>query len=416
MHRLNFKLDEFVRVSWVSDQARYVWEQKFTDLSRVFTRVERASVDEHFCRLRGAALLNCSPSELINLAKDASDMGLVAVPLQQMGSVGHYQSAGVGFNPDKPWEYKVAYGHSDHVRDLVHAYEFNDWSRVGYILGYPSCCRKFFQKYWVEEKWFDTTWPMVGQDDFSLLNFNPANNILLRWLGLRLVSHLPCSFTCESTQVNAGFYSAVADKLGLSREWEQLIEILSWPVEWNSLHGVAQIITPVCKITTASDALATPCRVRLHSNKLPSETGRGNSFPFILDTWTANGFATKEAMDVAHRLIINKLADISLSFDSVLDLGCGNSVLLNEIKLRFMSKITEGVDFNPMHKPTYAANIFDFTPNRHYDLILVAEQRTLENPEWFQTMIATWDYDNILVYEHNSGRTKVYAFQSNYQS
>ena len=51
MQRLNFKLDEFVRTSWVSGAARDKWAPIFNDLSNKFIYWERAVVEAGFRRI-----------------------------------------------------------------------------------------------------------------------------------------------------------------------------------------------------------------------------------------------------------------------------------------------------------------------------------------------------------------------------
>ena len=53
----------------------------------------------------------------------------------------------------------------------------------------------------------DVTWPAAvqtaapanGDKQIVLEDWQPEANILWRWLGIRPVFHLPCSFTCEPT-------------------------------------------------------------------------------------------------------------------------------------------------------------------------------------------------------------------------
>jgi len=395
-------LEEFVRVSWASKKAQAKWEPIFSDLSHKFSWIEKETVKLH---IRRVALLHTT--DIINAAKDAVDDGLVAVPVERVNVLGHYRSASSPFDPSLPSEYKVAVGRLANIRDFVNAYEFQNWDTVGSLLGYPECCRAFFQRYWVDERWFDTTLPMVtaygfNQEIEQFINLDPRNNILLRWLGLRTVSHLPCSFTCKQTRGIATLYGDAAHNLKLDKEWAKILEILSWPVEWSSLHGIAQIITPVCKITTASDALPTKRVIRLVSKNIPEEAGGGLGFPFIIDTWTANGFSSESAMAKAHLRIIDSLE--FLRHDTVVDLGCGNGELLRQIKARF-GTATLGIDSNQSKTPDIVMDLYDFDPAQFANsqlVVLVAEQRRQENPEKFEKLIKRLEKDNIhiVIYNH----------------
>ncbi len=137
-------------------------------------------------------------------------------------------------------------------------------------------------------------------------------------------------------------------------------EILSWPAEWSALHGIAEIKTPVLKVSTRTDATAKKYVVRRQGEKYPAEGARGLGFPYSqprqplvtlspgfrrgLDNpvpphkpapaWYAsdNGFSSQFAMDSAHRPIV-ELANAVLSTGggNVLDLGCGNGALLQKL-------------------------------------------------------------------------------------
>lgn len=408
MQRLDFKLDEFVRISWVSEKARARWLPVFNDLSEKFIKIERATVTRG---VRRVALQQTD--DLINLTKEMMQERMSVLPLEKVNKAAFYQSAGKAFDPNIPYEYKVAIGSAADVSKF--AVSSSCAKTLGGLLGYPECCVAFFRKYWVREGWFDTTLPMLGETSKqteSFHNSDPRNNILLRYLGLRPVSHLPCSFTCAATRRVADDYKAVANSIGYERDWQQLMEILSWPVEWNSLHGIAQIITPVCKVTTASDALPLKRTVRLVNNFIPEDAGSGVDFPFIEDTWTANGFDTLQGMRKAHDRIIDALQ--LYNPHSVLDLGCGTGELLRRIHKDFGAD-TWGVDEDWKKKPDLVCNIYDLDMNalfQDYDFALVAAQRLLENPERWEKLERRLreKVKNLMIYDHNTGAIDVRTY------
>jgi hypothetical protein len=405
--RLNFKLDEFVRISWVSRAAQDKWAPIFSDISAKFVNWERAVVEAGFRRV---ALQQTD--DLIALMNDTMQRGLSVIPLEKVNWSSHYQSQSTAFNPNLPHGYKVAIGKQVDVRKFTAAYHLGDNEKMGGLLGYPECCREFFLKYWVREGWFDTTWPMVDGYDKQTIHFkqlDPRNNILLRWLGLRPVSHLPCSFACQDTRGAAESYKRVAGV----EDWNQLMDILSWPVEWNSLHGIAQIITPVCKITTATDALAQKRTVRLVNNKIPDEAGSGIEFPFIVDIWTDNGFPSLTYMRKAHDQVLTAIR--SYSPRSVLDLGSGNGELLRRIRVEFGAD-TWGVDKDFDKRPDLTSDIwnfdFDQTGGRTFDMVLIAAQRLIENPDGWEKLerkIAQ-NVKNLVIYNYLTNAVEIKTY------
>jgi hypothetical protein len=61
-------------------------------------------------------------------------------------------------------------------------------------------------------------------------------------------------------------------------EW--LTEILTWPVEWSALHGIAEIKTPVLKVSTNTDATALKYVVQRKGASYPVEGAHGLKFPY----------------------------------------------------------------------------------------------------------------------------------------
>jgi hypothetical protein len=108
----------------------------------------------------------------------------------------------------------------------------------------------------------------------------PYANILLRWLGVRGVPHLPCSFSCEASQRLGERFFDLALRLGFEPEARDLREMLEWPAEWSVLHGIATIKTPVLTIVASSDATAEKHVVRRMGSRYPADGAHGLGFPY----------------------------------------------------------------------------------------------------------------------------------------
>jgi hypothetical protein len=63
-------------------------------------------------------------------------------------------------------------------------------------------------------------------------------------------------------------------------EMEWLEDILSWPAEWSALHGIAELKTPILKMTTRAEATAWKDVVRWNGSRYPDEGARGVNFPY----------------------------------------------------------------------------------------------------------------------------------------
>jgi hypothetical protein len=298
------------------------------------------------------------------------------------------------------------------------------------LLGYPECCAAFFQEVWIEQQLVDTTWLMAAattpplDGDRCIELSGPAEaNILWRWMGIRAVSHLPCRFDCAASVALSRRLMTVGRNAGYATEMGWLTEILSWPVQWSALHGVAEIKTPLLKVSTCTDATPHELVVKYLGSGYPEEGARGVAFPFraparplvtgsvgyirgmqhpiaALETppeWYAadNGFASVSTMDEAHLPVVTlALAALGGRAGPVLDLGCGNGALLAKLCAANSGIEPFGVDNNPARVSHAAVLLPEFTGNfvagdmfacealwpegRRYALALLMPGRVLE--------------------------------------
>lgn len=324
--RLPFKLAEFApRVLWASRQARDVWEPRIKAVSQAWIEAERASVEAN---VRPSALQHVASEDLPAFMTQMAIRGLVALPLARVPRVTGYQSASTELQPGQPFDYKVAITRLVQATEWAEAWAKSDDYEIGRLLGTPACCRDFFRQRWTSKRWFDTTVPMS--------NSGHGMNMLWRWLGIRPVSHLPCSTECpESVLLARGMRSVMPLP---ERDW--LDEILSWPVRYTSYAGQAEITTPILRMNVPTDALAERVEIRYLGTGYPDEGASGIGFPFIKNEQPKplnfvrqnpadNGFSSFEAQETAHRIMLDYLPKEALH--TVLDLGCGDGTLLKKI-------------------------------------------------------------------------------------
>src|SRR5258706_14363215 len=232
MNRLPFVLPDFTRVSWNDVNTRNLWEPHFNKIKEAWNNVELH---------RESSLQFCIPELLPDLALKANTLDKIVVPLEKTGKGDSYSSTSAAIKNGR-FQYRVAITNADKVSDWLEAWGRMDNGAIGHLLGYPSCCIDFFIKYWIEEQFVDTSWVMTlshliagdgsiicGEKKKHTLNHvYPGNNILLRWLGLRLVSHLPCSHYCVETTKIAKENEEIFKKLGYDEELSWLTELLSY--------------------------------------------------------------------------------------------------------------------------------------------------------------------------------------------
>lgn len=403
---------EFVRVNWISERAKEKWEPIFAACSQLFTNLEKEAVR---AGIRRATIQSIDPQIIDRFAHDWMQNDFMVIPIEKVQSIGTYQSSGGPCDISKPWMYKVAIGKFEDARELVYAYREHNTYKIGDVLGYPDCCIDFFEVHWIKEHWLDTSLPMALGES-SIISWSPYCNILLRWLGLRLVSHLPCSFNCVDTAAIGRSYVQLAYDLGHRTTIDALYDILSWPIEWTGLHGIGILTTPVCRVTFRTDMLDKKHTVKLHSDHRPEQNVSGLDFPLHkIRKPNANGFYSESSQRVSHNLILDVMR-FAEKLERVIDLGCGDSTLLHKIADEFSCK-TIGVDSDASKSPDIIADIFDADYLRDdYSLALISKARIRENQEGWRFLLnmLTECCEKLLIYSYDGDIRDVYIGPYNF--
>lgn len=380
--RLAFQLPDFTRIAWTSDATRKVWEPRIERIGRAWYELGWQSVA---LGMRACFVASLSADDYLRESARWIERGLVSIPLRLYGRCD--QSYSTTPEPPKPGEpvgFRVAVGNPAALKEYQRAWSLRDHDKMGELLGYPACCRSFFNEVWIESQCLDTTWPMASNgrstksDGLTLVvGGRPETNILLRWMNVRAVNHLPCSFECDASVEVAQAYLSAARRCGFEKEMDWTAEMLSWPVEWSALHGIAEIKTPVARVSSRTDATANKYVVRRETHSYPEQGAHGLRFPYrppdrllVSDSpafrramasplvsignasppeWVHqdNGFSSRSAMDQAHEpLIALASKHLTSAAGSVLDLGCGNGELLRKLSVRCPGFRSVGIDTN----------------------------------------------------------------------
>jgi hypothetical protein len=277
--RLNFTLPDFLRLSWVSDNAREVWVPRFKSIVAAWGVVESKSV---LYEVRKCALVKSS-SNPDGLMADASDSQRVVVLKLDT-------QADRTLAPDNEAPSHFGIGDSSAIEELRRAWLRQDHDGIGRLLGYPPCCTRAYCERYATGDFTDPIWP-ISQGGSSANGkserqadigsaASPSCNVFWRLLGIRPVPHLPCRFDCDATATLGKSFFDLGHRLGFAAEIEWLTQILSWPVEWSALHGIAEIKTPILKMSTATDATAWKMTVRWAGSGYPSEGAQAIRFPY----------------------------------------------------------------------------------------------------------------------------------------
>ena len=284
MEMLAVSMPDFTRMSWVSEEAKQTWEPRLKRIADAWSEVEWRSVASS---VRRCALTVVGSHDFVSRAGRWAEHGLNAMPLEIQGlSQYSYASTNVREEAGKPFAYRIVLGKPPNVTRFKRAFDAHDDAEMARLLGYPSCCSAFFRNVWVDRALVDTTWSMAEAsggrregERWIEIDGPDECNILWRWMGVRAVPHMPCRFDCARTLRFAGRLLDLACRSGYGREMAWLREILSWPVEWSALHGIAEIKTPILRVATRTIPTAQEHVVRRQGHGFPSAGTRGVGFP-----------------------------------------------------------------------------------------------------------------------------------------
>ena len=374
-------LPDFCRRQWVGADARALWEPRVTAIGRQFAAAERASVE---AGIRSAALQSVTPEQLPELTQRAAKRGLIATPLSSQGRPESYAAGTVEQTSGGPWDYRVALTLSRVAGAFVKAWQNSDDETIGQLLGYPECCRRFFTDTWGAGS-VDPTWQMAEHGDGP-----PEANILLRWLGVRYVPHMPCGFHCGPTIELGRKLRALIQQT--EQEWMDVL--LSMPMLWSSLNGIGEVITPIVTLNFRSEIGHELLEIRRQGTAYPEAGADGLRFPYRPPParrpderlWTDNGFSSLKAMEKAHAVVVSAAAHGN-GPRSVLDLGCGNGMLAR--KLAGTSGRAAGVESDPDRAARSARYLDDVVTAdamdleqlvEDFDLLTLMPGRLLERP------------------------------------
>lgn len=328
-------LPDWTRWAWASAAEREWWAPLFSAASTSYQMIERLAVVEG---VRDAAYQIVSTDNLVREGVWAREHGLLCIPLTQTAIVKNYSSKSDGSDPNGPLDYRVLYVRPERYQDTIGLTD-QDSDRLGALLGYPICCREAFRKTWGQGQ-VDSTWEQTL--DGRAPNGPWAASTLMRWRGLRFVSHMPCQYQCTaSAQIGQQMYD-VGVKYGYREEMMLIREVLNWPVKWSRLFGIAELVTPGLKISTRSDW--TPTKQAF--------TREGTYVQPVKEWWIENGFDARhdntnaEGMRATHRQMIDALLTQLPKNARVLDLGCGNGHLLRRLTIHRPDISIAGVDTN----------------------------------------------------------------------
>jgi len=283
------KVPAFSRLAWVSSAARAAWEPTIARASTLVNELEVLSV---LAGHRPCAWQQIPEKDFLFTLAKLMAMGLLVLPVKKVGAspagFAHYHEAPRNDGTDNVC-FIVAKRFEDAVGYRL-AFEAGDHEKQGHYLGFPPCCTKFFSEWWTKG-YIDPIWQAAensgGADSFCIQDIpncdrvrvkkHPWSNPMLRYAGVRVCFHIPCSFSCAATIAEAERRVGLAEDKGPLQAFERLLRM---PMSWDVLAGTAVVRTPLFYIITSSVAEDRRLVVEAEGDFIPEEAAAGLVFPF----------------------------------------------------------------------------------------------------------------------------------------
>lgn len=302
MELLDFKMPPFARMVWASKEIKEKWEPRLRIASRTYWKLEHETVARGH---RECKTLHIDSREITQTIMSLGQQGLCFVPIQEVAKYNGFAHTHIQPVPGQPFSYYGAVS-----RNLSSAVDFANASkqftddghpnheRIAELLGYPKCCTDFFLDKWTAG-YIDPVWQYsinVQKDNIKnqkehfirLKDTIPfETNTILKYIGLRILPHIPCSPDCKHSVKMAKEWVELARELN-DNGIEYLLEFLQMPYEWDCLKGISYITTPLFKIETNSMSCYPKHIVQKEGLFYPEEAPKSLKFPWS-EAWKFHG-------------------------------------------------------------------------------------------------------------------------------
>lgn len=255
-------IDPFTTFNWKSADARDVWSEYKKGMRAAKDEAEWRSVLDNQTD-RKAAIIHVNN---FNREEWLRRVGEYDLHYRDIRFSRPYQGFSHEFLPAEPNDperitYAVIAENSD-IADKMEELETNNGGSgrhdgVGELLGFPDCCRKFFNDIWLADNEQDVHIrdPMYeitcnsdnvekvddSPEHLIVNDPNPGACVMWRYYGISYLTHMPCSWDCEkSIELARNRYRIMAEN-GYEEAADMIHQWLSQPFKWSGYHGLAHV-------------------------------------------------------------------------------------------------------------------------------------------------------------------------------
>ena len=272
-----FQLPDFLRVTWASQPAQAAWQPRLNAIRDTWPRV---AMDLVSAGAVGCVLRTVPPWTIFRLYPEAKRHGVSIRVLGVRGlavpSYARYQHAS---GDGRPFCYDVVIGNDPETRLVEHLWEKRDYLPAYRLAGVPECCVEALREDIFSHR-IDSTGRLFPATENVEAGVDAVPDPLWRCFHIERASFVPCAFDCANAGRLCRQWIDTAMNSGYESEMTWLGSILSWPVEWTALHGIAEVKTPILKFACTTDATNRKEVLRYLGKGYPGEGATGLRFPY----------------------------------------------------------------------------------------------------------------------------------------
>jgi hypothetical protein len=275
--KLNFSMPNFNRITWVSEELKNNWEPIINQLPLV---IDDFFTSNEVVNLVPIQIKFINPNKVYNYKKEIIRKGLFAEHLEtNILFDNHIYCRNKSFNsiPVVIGTLKNVTTFIRSMKDISIEKESKSNKELSDI---PFLGRQYLTKNITDQFW---GYLLSENNEKVEQNKTLDNNILNPYwasFGISSIPYLPNRLDCsESFDIALKIKEIAKNNLskGIFDAW---YEILSWPIEWSALHGIAEIKTPLFKMIYNTDATGTKYSMQLKSETYPEKGLKGLLFPY----------------------------------------------------------------------------------------------------------------------------------------
>lgn len=252
------ELNPFDKRNWKTAESRDNWKSLMRRAADAKMEAEWRSVREGSTD-RKAAIIHIYNNNREEWLKRLSEEDLVFRDIRYTEPYGGFSHK--TFPTDKNDPERVTYAviaQNSDIADKMEeaengAGEVRSHEIIGELLGFPKCCRDFFNEYFIEKQLKDPMYEIAcntegaekiegDAQNLKIPDPYPKVNPIWRYFGWGFITHLPCSFKCEHSRDVAEKRKQIMIDNGYRDAVEAMEEWLNLPAEWTAKAGLMHIV------------------------------------------------------------------------------------------------------------------------------------------------------------------------------